>query len=72
MMSRRKNPKVVIAGGLGLLGAYPIWQWTRGLEMVQQLYAGNPMQEFMWMMGILVITASIIAGCVYAVLAWFD
>jgi len=71
-MSRRRNPKVTIASGFGLLGVYPIWQWTHGLEIAQQLYTGNPMQEFVWMMGILIVTASIIAGCVYGVLAWFE
>lgn len=71
-MSRRRDPKAALASGFGLLGAYPIWQWVRGLDGVQQLYADNPTQEFIWMIGILVITASVIAGCFYAVLAWVE
>lgn len=71
-MTRQRNPKGVIASGSGLLVAYPVWQWLRGLEEFQQLYANNSSQELIWTMAVLIIVASFVAGCIYIVLTWLE
>lgn len=71
-MARQRNPKGVIASGFGLLVAYAVWQWLRGLEQFQQLYADNPSQEFIWTMAVLIIVASFVAGFIYIVLTWIE
>lgn len=71
-MSRQRNPKGAIASGFGLLAAYPIWQWMRGLNQFQQLYGDNASQELVWTVIVLVIVAFVIGGCIYAVLSWIE
>jgi len=68
-MTRKQNTKAKIVSSIGVITTFSVWQWIASTMIVQNLFGGNALEQFIATIFISVIIACVIAGMVSALLS---